>query len=80
MSAAHGPRTSIAVSENSCVSCVLESFIAADRCGFIRPRSESLRVRIPEYRTIAAGDGPLAASAFVAASELLATRPGTSSD
>src|SRR5262249_38878624 len=48
MSAAQGPRTSIAVSENSCVSCVLLSFMAAERCGFIRPRSESVSVRIPE--------------------------------
>ena len=43
-------------------------------------RLGDLPAAIKEYRMIAAGDGPLAASAFVAASELLATRPGTSSD
>jgi len=42
------PSTSIAVSENSCVRLVVVSFMAAERCGFMRPFSESLDDRIPE--------------------------------
>jgi hypothetical protein len=38
--------------ENSCVSCVVTSFIAAERCGLKRPCTESLSARMPDQRTI----------------------------